>query len=391
MLFFIAKSNLCALILGTDVVWQKAIAMTNSFPPPDPSQSSQPRKPIVSFDEWVAIIVAFTTIGAILFWAWGGIKGKLFTQAWQKLKSTTAETQVLKPEINRRFDSRLSIDRKPDRPEVAVLPKAKPQPQQTSPLVLPQIDTLTGRKKIPSIQRDEPKPIIAVPIPSTPKTTETPTQPTTPTPPKTTETPTQLLVTFDDVPRDHWAYPFIEPLIEKKMIVGMSEKEFEPDLPITRAQLASEIEIAFRQETNQDLINFEDVSEESRIANKIDEAVKTGFLKGYPGQIFRPDQKVPRLQVLVALASGLDLKPSKDPATILSSYQDTDQIPDWAKEKIAAAIETGLVVNRPGFDVGRIYPDEFATRAEVVGMIYQGLVKVGRIEQISSPYIVPNR
>ena len=169
-----------------------------------------------------------------------------------------------------------------------------------------------------------------------------------------------------------------------------SDNEFQPDLPITRAQLASEIETAFKQETSRDLITFEDISEESQAAKKIDEAVKTGFLKGYPGQVFRPDQKVPRLQVLVALVSGLDLKTSQDPEAILSSYQDSDQIPNWAREQIAAAIESGLVVNRPNFTTQSLYPNEPATRAEVVGMIYQGLVQTGRIEQISSPYIVPS-
>ena len=47
--------------------------MTN-FPPEPPQSSqppSQPRRPVVSFDEFVAIIVAFSTIGAILFWTLG--------------------------------------------------------------------------------------------------------------------------------------------------------------------------------------------------------------------------------------------------------------------------------------------------------------------------------
>ena len=227
--------------------------------------------------------------------------------------------------------------------------------------------------------------------PTPPKTVETPTPPITPTPPKTAETPTQPIVTFDDVPLNHWAYPFIEPLIEKDLIIGISDNEFQPDLPITRAQLAAEIEMAFKQETSRDLINFEDISQDSTVANKIDEAVKTGFLKGYPGQVFRPDQKVPRLQVLVALVSGLDLKASQDTETILSSYKDADQIPNWAKEQMAIAIESGLVVNRPSFNKQLLYPQEFATRAEVVAMIYQGLAKVGRIESISSPYVLVPR
>ena len=352
--------------------------MTNSLPPPEPSQPSRPRRPILSFDEMVAIVVAFTTIGAILFWSWGVRKNKLFTQNWQKLKSAAEETSVLKREPQRRFDSRLSIDREAEETEVKIFPETRSQLEATDDFYLSKTDTLASRKRRTSI-RDYPQPIVVLP-----------TAPVAPTPPETVETPTEPIVTFDDVPLEHWAYPFIEPLIEKELIVGISDNEFEPDLPITRAQLAAEIETAFKQETSRDLINFEDISRESKTAEKINEAVKTGFLKGYPGQIFRPDEQVPRLQVLVALVSGLDLKlePGKDPETILSSYQDADQIPDWAREKMAIAIESGLVVNRPSFNSQLLYPNESATRAEVVATIYQGLVKAGREEPISSPYVV---
>ena len=385
--------------------------MTNSVPPPDSSQPSSQKKPILDSDEKVAVIVAFTVIGAIILWSWGVGKNKLFSQTWQKLKSTAEETQVLKTETTRDLDSRLSIDRKVDDTKVGIIPEAPSQPEQTIDFDLPKTDHLTSQKQKIALG-DQQKPIIVPPIlpvtptppeivekpaqpvtPTPPETVEKPTQPVTPTPPETVEKPTQLIVTFDDVPVEHWAYPFIEPLIEKELIVGISDKEFQPDLPITRAQLAAEIETAFKQDTSRDLINFEDINKESQTAKKIDEAVKTGFLKGYPGQIFRPDQQVPRLQVLVALVSGLDFKlsPGQDPANILSTYQDADQIPNWAQEKMAIAIESGLVVNRPNFSKNSLYPNESATRAEVVGMIYQGLAKVGRIESISSPYVLgPN-
>ncbi|MDJ0632992.1 MAG: S-layer homology domain-containing protein [Xenococcaceae cyanobacterium MO_188.B29] len=390
--------------MGTDCCLAVAIAMTNFSPPPDPSQSPEPRRPILSFDEIVAIVVAFVTIGAILFWSWGGRKGKMFSQTWQKLKSTVEDTAVLETETKRSFDIRLSRDSEVEERDVAVLPETPSQPEQPSLFRFSRTDrspkTLIGDSQQPIIvlptspvtetpptTEETPTP----PVTETPPTTEeTPTPPVTETPPTTEETPTPPVVTFDDVPPNHWAYPFIEPLIEKELIVGISDNEFQPDLPITRAQLASEIETAFKQETNRDLITFEDISKESQAAKKIDEAVKTGFLKGYPGQVFRPDQKVPRLQVLVALVSGLDLKTSQDPEAILSSYQDSGQIPNWAREQIAAAIESGLVVNRPDFTTNSLYPNEPATRAEVVGMIYQGLVKAGRIEQISSPYVVPS-
>ncbi|MGK7951816.1 MAG: S-layer homology domain-containing protein [Xenococcaceae cyanobacterium] len=392
-----------------------AIAVTNSSPPPDPSQSPQRRKRILSFDERVAIIVAFTTIGAILYWSWTGGKNKLFSQTWQGFQSTLEDTAVLETDLNRVSRNRRSIgvfdddDILPEEriveTEVEVIPEiaSQPKPVDTLPFSLENRGIRRERETAAIDRYSEP---IIVPPPlqpeetTPPETAETPTPPAettppetaeTPTPPaETAETPTPSEATFEDVPPEHWAYPFIEPLISQELIVGISDNEFQPDSPITRAQLGAEIEQAFKQEQSQDLINFEDVDRESQAAEKINEAVKTGFLKGYPGQVFRPDRQVPRLQVLVALVSGLDLKSEQDPETVLSAYQDAEQIPDWAKEKIAIAIESGLVVNRPEFESELLYPNKPATRAEVVAMIYQALVRAGRIESISSPYIVPN-
>ncbi|MEY2856160.1 MAG: hypothetical protein RLZZ74_469, partial [Cyanobacteriota bacterium] len=54
--------------------------MTNQTPPEPPSSMPERRRrPAtgVTFDEMIAIIVAFSTIGAILFWTLGGKNAKL--------------------------------------------------------------------------------------------------------------------------------------------------------------------------------------------------------------------------------------------------------------------------------------------------------------------------
>ena len=387
--------------------------MTDSSSLPEPSQPSQPvpptqePRPILSFDERVAVIVAFSTIGLILFWSWGGRKIDLFSQTEQIFKSAAKQTEALQADAAKSFDIRGSINGLEDKTEVAILPDTEALSATADDLSAPELAGSQDKKEktapsgsllpliaLPSlsgigdsITNIETSTIPKIETPTIPKI-ETPKVPKIKTPDRTTQsTP---IVTFDDVPLNHWAYPFIEPLIEEKLIVGISDKEFQPDLPITREQLAVEINTAFQTQKSRDIISFGDIARERKTSQKINEAVTRGFLKGYPGEVFRPDQKVPRLQVLVALVSGLELRASKDPTSILNAYQDKDQIPDWAKEKIAIAIESGLVVNRPGFDTKRLYPNEFATRAEVVAMIYQGLAKTGQRKPVSSPYIVPS-
>ena len=357
--------------------------MTNSSPP-EPPQSPPPRRPILSLDELIAVIVAFGTIGAILFWTLGDRAGLVFAPVQRTV--TDAQTPQEDLDVEPRRSSRLET---PEAQPIIPIPVEQPEkPVAEAPAALIAPKRSTGINRLPVI----------VPIPGTPSQQEAQ-PPVVPTePPETAEvippeiTPEEAeqatAPLFSDVPNDYWAYPFIAPLAQQKLLLGLSDNRFQPDEPVTRAQLAAQIEEAFRQAPSRDLINFEDISQGTEAANKIDEAVKTGFLTGYPEQIFRPDQQVPRLQVLVALASGLGLEASQDTDQVLNNYQDADRIPDWAREQIAAATEAGLVVNRPNFNQNSLNPDEPATRAEVAAMIHQGLVQAGRLDKISSEYII---
>jgi hypothetical protein len=93
--------------------------------------------------------------------------------------------------------------------------------------------------------------------------------------------------------------------------------------------------------------------------------------------------------VLVALASGLELKPHTNPQQTLKIFKDANQIPPWAIEGVATATEAGLVVNYP--DKNTLNPNQTATYGEVSSMIYQGLVYQKKAQPIASDYIVNSR
>ncbi|MEA5500286.1 S-layer homology domain-containing protein [Limnoraphis robusta] len=202
-------------------------------------------------------------------------------------------------------------------------------------------------------------------------------------------TPVPFFV-LSDVPSEFWAKEFIEYTTENQIIVPYNDGTFQPDKPITRAELAAQLENAFIPQKDQSAqLNYKDVKPDNWAQQAIVDVTQTGFMRGYPGEIFLPNEVVPRVQVLVALVSGLDLKPPRNPEETLKVYQDADQIPKWAVEKIAAATEAGLVVNHP--EQNTLNPNQPATRAEVSAMIYQALVESGKAEPISSDYIVkPN-
>ncbi|MGF1538912.1 MAG: S-layer homology domain-containing protein [Pleurocapsa sp.] len=383
--------------------------MTNSSPQPPENESRN--QPILNFDEKIAIIVAFLTIGSILFWSLGsGLRTGILSasglrSSWSKWTNyllsssqTTEKTDLrstktkFKATDNIILDGELSepvkldtlerrtskyLDRQPKIKEPEHLDSATAFTRPTEDsfgLIAP---TVTG---IALGKRKTTTPKVTPPV--TPQPEE---QVTTPdvTPPVTPQ------IAFTDLTPNYWAYPFIEKLGKQQLIANFSGNGlFEPEKLITRASMATLISQAFDRTASQPARNFTDVSENNIIAADIKKAVETGFMKGYSEREFRPLENIPRYQVLVTLASGLDLQPSPDASATLGKFDDMENIPDWAKEQVAAAIEAGLAVNRPEFSTNSLNLDEPATRAEVAAMIHQALVQSDKLEPIDSQYIV---
>jgi hypothetical protein len=432
--------------------------MTNQSPPESPnSLPERRRRPAtgVTFDEMVGVIIAFLTIGSLLFWGLNGKNGKLasnFSLGGDSRLSASGRTgdtglgfggilsqdpsaeqqsqreQNLKAE-NRRLTTQLKklqaksaagagsvanravnppAPARPERKSSAVDPGAKPNAgTKLAPLagaaVLPAlkegIDNIGGNSDdTPAVKTEnnaiDPAPKTKAPekvnpraiTPGTAKTNEpNKTAKVEPTPitPETTKMP-------QDVVPDYWAYPFVKDMRDKALVPELVKNQgFDPDALITRASMATLVSQAFTQQPQiESAKQFTDVSSEDAIAKDIDKAVSSGFMQGYSDDEFKPTENIPRYQVLVTLATGLGLKPSQDPDQILQKFGDRTEMPEWAKEQVAAAIEAGLVVNPPDTDQNSLVPDKPATRGEVAAMIHQALVKTGKLKPIESEYIV---
>lgn len=192
--------------------------------------------------------------------------------------------------------------------------------------------------------------------------------------------------TLSDVPSNYWAREFIQALAARDIIAGFPDGAFRPEAPVTRAQFAAMIRKAFNKPDARTAVNFGDVPSNYWATDAIRDAYEMGFLSGYPGNIFRPNQNIPREQVLVSLASGLNYAASGSTANTLGYYNDASNISGYAENGIAAATEKNLVVNYP--IVKSLNPTRNATRAEVAALIYQALVNEGQAQAINSPYIV---
>ena len=200
-----------------------------------------------------------------------------------------------------------------------------------------------------------------------------------------------LAANFSDVGSGYWANPFIQRLSDENIIAGFPDGTFKPNQPVTRAQFAAIVKQAFNKSPVRQYTGFNDISSGYWAISAIQEAYTTGFMTGYPGGLFRPEEQIPKVQVLVSLSSGLRLDATGSTNNILERYRDSSQIPNYAKTGVAAATQKGIVVNYP--NINFLNPNQTATRADVAAFVYQALVNQGRLQPLpnrseASRYIV---
>jgi hypothetical protein len=356
--------------------------MTNR--PPSEPESSQ--RTALGVDEFIAILVAFAAIGGILFWSLSRRDSNSNFNGLLSPSSTPAArvqpNQVLP-------SSRPQVEPNPV-PQFHVLPLPLPEAVErktpsfginsTTPAaaVLPSADVTPTQLSQP--QRTVSSSVLESSITASALPLVTPAKQKSIIPPP---------IAFNDVPNNFWGRRFIDVLSSRGIIKGFPDYSFRPNQPVSRAEFAAILQKAFDQELSKSAIAFQDVSPTFWANPAINQAISSGFLKGYPKKSFKPQQNISRAQVLVALASGLNLKAPNSPNQILSIYKDAKDIPAYANSKIAAATANRLVVNYPNLQ--SLAPNRIATRAEVAAMIHQALVKQGKLKGIASQNIVRRR
>lgn len=346
-----------------------------NLPPDQPNQSDASRRVgntaprarrTLEPDELLAVVLAFLGIGSILWWGLTRSQGLL---ADQGLMSRRAEApSALAPlvpegaeeDFEPRTFERGERPRQDPAAGAAGLPGFGPEDQRSS--VVPRESTSGGV------------------VPSAPNAV--------PSAPPSEAVGTTQPIDISDVPTTHWAYPFIKPMFDEGYLPDFPESGFQPDQTLTRAELAALLSQAFGNAPREGSVRtFSDVPGTYWAAPAIDNAVSQGFMNGYPEGDFRPDQAVPRYEVLVSLATGLGLADPPAPDQPLQAFIDLNPLPAWARPKVAAAAENALVVNYPNRD--QLKPAQAATRAEIVAMIHQALVSRGELPAVESKYAVP--
>ncbi|MDJ0618495.1 MAG: S-layer homology domain-containing protein [Calothrix sp. MO_192.B10] len=360
----------------------------------------------LGFDEFIAIFVAFTTIGAIMWWSLSRQ-----TTGWQfsKLPSTTPTPSVSPTSSISDLQGSLFPTPAPTATPTPITGGEKDKDSTgiggiagtagiagiaggVSSIIGSQNGNVPPQDTSPSTSSPVgPSAVVPVPSPTSPGETPDSTA-TTPASPETTPSNQKSIIpppiVFPDT-ENFWGKRFIDVLSkrENRLIEGFSDYTFRPNEPINRAQFAAMLQKAIDKPVPEKALNFKDVAEDFWGKKAIQKGIDTGFLKGYPDQNFKPDQRIPRVQVLVALASGLNLPIPDNPEKVISIYKDAKDIPNYAIGKVAAATMNQLVVVESP-EQQLLLPNKEATRGEAAVMIYQTLVRMNKLDAIKSPNIV---
>ena len=178
----------------------------------------------------------------------------------------------------------------------------------------------------------------------------------------------------------HWSKPYVEALADLGLIKGLPDGHFDPDRPMTRAELADLLQRSLpRPQTRPGIPALSDVTAQHWAAQSIDRAVSMGFFPDAESTgAFNPDRPASRLVTWGAIVSGLNLPSSKQHNELLQAW-----------EASQAHTVTGTPdSSHPGSNNLQAELSQPVTRGEVAALLYHALRLTDEGQKLA--YIAPN-
>ena len=177
---------------------------------------------------------------------------------------------------------------------------------------------------------------------------------------------------FTDVSHS-WADDGIQYCVTHQLMSGIGNNLFGPKLTTTRAQI---VQILYNLEGEPKVSGttpFTDLTQDW-YQDAILWAYQTGVVAGTSGTTFDPDLPVTREQIAVILmeytSRVLGLKNLCTPAD-LSRYPDAGSVSDWAKDALADAVALGLISGASNGGQTLLEPQGSATREQVATILME--------------------
>ncbi|MCI5604232.1 MAG: S-layer homology domain-containing protein [Clostridia bacterium] len=191
--------------------------------------------------------------------------------------------------------------------------------------------------------------------------------------PQNTENPTKTdsdvyVNPFKDVSENDWFANSVRYVHENNLFSGVSENEFAPYDPMTRAMLVT---VLYRTEGEPEITaenGFDDVISGSYYESAVAWAKENGIVKGYSDTEFAPDDNITREQIAAIMFRFAQFKKTAPEGAwaIRLDYADLGDICDWAVEAVMFCKLKGIM---HGNENNEFKPDDNATRAESAAIV----------------------
>lgn len=163
---------------------------------------------------------------------------------------------------------------------------------------------------------------------------------------------------------NHWAHDCIAALLQHGEISGYPDHTIRPDKEITRAEVANLLVSSLGLQSYQLKNKTNPYKDELSWSEKsILIATENGLMKGYPDGMFKPDQKITRAEMLVAVMRAF---PKQTNEISILKFKDKDEMPAWAKDSIKQAVTSEAI---SGYPDNTFKAQNYVTRAEAFTII----------------------
>lgn len=188
--------------------------------------------------------------------------------------------------------------------------------------------------------------------------------------PVPTQTPTPEPLPFRDVNLNDWNYEYVEYVYLKSIMIGVTNNQFKPGIPLTRSMFAT---ILYRLESCPEVVyknRFPDVPAGTWYSDAVEWTVNQRIADGFPDGRFGPDENITREQMAKMLHRYAQLKENYvSGSTNLSGFKDAKEVGGWALEGIKWAVGTGIINGAVENHAYYLKPHAYASRAECAAMI----------------------
>ena len=208
-----------------------------------------------------------------------------------------------------------------------------------------------------------------------------------PEPSETVEPTPEQEALFDDVPATgKWYSEPVRFVVENGYMVGISDKRFAPETPVTRGMVTTILYALDGKPSVKAPNKFRDVEADKWYTTPVIWANYYGIVAGYEDGSFRPNRAISR-QELAAILYKYSSVTKKDVTSAgnVDTFKDKAEIASWALTQMKWAVGQGLL---SGMGNNTLAPKGTATRAQLATIIKAFVTKLDN-GQHTAPVDVP--